>query len=164
MRVSVYLAGAMRFTEGQEAETYDRVWRRAVAAELVSSQVNIYDPMFTEYRYRGKTRIFDKFPSEPNALLHQDLARILRADIVFMNLLSLTPDGGYPHIGTLAELGISIAQHKLLIVVATNPSVTKHPFVRAGATRLLPKLDDGIEYLKGAVAMLLGETVYDSVS
>ena len=181
MQVSIYLAGAMRFVSGDEE--YDRGWRRCVAKEMerFSSRVNVYDPMFDEYLYKGKTKLFDKFASEPNSLLHQDMARILRSDIIFMNLLPLTTEptkyrlevpgrftteapeivegemsGGYPHIGTLAELGISISHQKLLIVLAKNPTVTKHPFVRAGATRILSSLDDGIEYLQGTVGVLLG--------
>ena len=181
MQISIYLAGAMRFVPGDEE--YDRNWRRVVAKEMerFSSRVNVYDPMFDEYLYKGKTKIFDKFASEPNSLLHQDMARILRSDIIFMNLIPLGAEaqnyrlevpsrftteapeiiegsmtGGYPHIGTLAELGISISHQKLLIVLSKNPTVTKHPFVRAGATRILSSLDDGIEYLQGTVGVLLG--------
>jgi hypothetical protein len=172
----------MRFTlPGDEA--YDRGWRRVVAKEMerFSSRVNVYDPMYDEYLSKGKIKIFDKFASEPNSLLHQDMARILRSDIIFMNLIPLGAEaqnyrleiparftteapevvkgvvcGGYSHIGTLAELGISISHQKLLIVIAKNPTVTKHPFVQSGATRILSSLDDGIEYLQGTVGVLLG--------
>jgi hypothetical protein len=182
VQIGIYLAGAMRFSSSED-EDYDRGWRRVVAKEMerFSSRVNVYDPMFDEGFYRGKAKLFDKFVLEPNSLLHQDMARILRSDIIFMNLLPLTTEptkyrlevpsrfttedpevvegvmcGGYPHIGTLAEMGISIIEHKLLIVLSKNPTVTKHPFVRAGATRILSSLDDGIEYLQGTVGVLLG--------
>ena len=182
MQIGIYLAGAMRFSSSED-EAYDRSWRKVVekGMERFSAHVTIFNPMQDEYLYKGKTKLFDKFASEPNSLLHQDMARILRSDVILMNLLPLTTEptkyrlevpsrfttdspeviegemtGGYPHIGTLAELGISISHQKLLIVLAKNPTVTKHPFVRAGATRILPSLDDGIEYLQGTVGVLLG--------
>jgi hypothetical protein len=64
--------------------------------------------------------------------------------------------GGYPYIGSLAEVGIAIAQHKLLVVVAQHPSVLNHPFITAGATRVLTNLNDGIEYLRGLIKTLQG--------
>ena len=182
MQISIYLAGAMRFDAAGD-EAYDRSWRKVVEKEMerFSAHVTIFNPMQDEYLYKGKTKLFDKFSSEPNSLLHQDTARILRSDIIFMNLIPLNPEptkyrleiparftteapeivegtmaGNYPHIGTLAEMGISIIEHKLLIVLAKHPSVTKHPFVRSGATRVLSSLDDGIEYLQGTVGVLLG--------
>ena len=182
MQIGIYLAGAMRFSSSED-EAYDRSWRKVVEKEMerFSAHVTIFNPMQDEYLYKGKTKLFDKFSSEPNSLLHQDTARILRSDIIFMNLIPLNPEptkyrleiparftteapeivegtmaGNYPHIGTLAEMGISIIEHKLLIVLAKHPSVTKHPFVRSGATRVLSSLDDGIEYLQGTVGVLLG--------
>lgn len=154
MPIGVYLAGAMRFDAG-EVEAHDRGWRRAVENRLedLSGSVQVYNPM----RGEMAAALFNKFEIEPNALLHQDMACILRSDVILMNLLTLT--GGYPHIGTLAELGISIAHHKLLIVLADTPTVARHPFVQAGATRVLPNLEQGIEYLRGVIGVLLGETV-----
>jgi hypothetical protein len=175
MQVGIYLAGAMRFI-AEEEENYDRGWRDIVTKEMehFSPSVVILNSMASEIVREGKTRLFDKFSPEPNSILRQDKASIARSDIVFMNLLSLDPEPvkyrlymqstyvegtmrpGYPHIGTLGELGISIAQDKLLIVLATNPEVVDHPFVRGGATRVLPTLEDGIEYLQGLVGVLLG--------
>jgi hypothetical protein len=172
----------MRFDAAGD-EAYDRGWRKVVEKEMerFSASVRIYNPMWDEQVNKGKTKLFDRFTSEPNSLYQQDVARIMRSDIIFMNLLPLTTEptkyrlevpsrfttedpevvegvmcGGYPHIGTLAELGISISHQKLLIVLSKNPTVTKHPFVRAGATRILSSLDDGIEYLQGTVGVLLG--------
>ena len=185
MQVGIYLAGAMRFTP--EEEKYDRGWRDVVTKEMerYSSSVVIFNPMDGKIVHEGETKLFDKFQPEPNSILQMDMVSIARSDIVFMNLVPLdtksikyhlqiptrftldrepvmvegTMEGGYPHIGTLAEMGISIAQRKLLIVIAKNPSVAKHPFVRAGATRILPTLEDGIEYLQGLVGVLLGSEI-----
>ena len=99
--------------------------------------------------------MFTRFSVEPNAILHQDCASIAQSDVIFMNLLPLG-NSDYPFIGTLAELGIGIALHKLLIVVADNPTVTEHPFVKGAATRILPTLDDGLEYLQGLMGALRG--------
>lgn len=152
MSVGIYLAGAMRCTP--TAEKCDRTWRDIVAKDMkwYSPSVVVYNPM------DGKN-LFGKFQPELNSTLQMDVASILRSDIVFMNLLSLVPGGCYPHIGTLAELGISIASHKLLIVIAHNPAVVEHPFIRAAATRILPTLEDGVDYLQGLVGVLLGSEI-----
>jgi len=158
MQVGIYLTGAMRFTPNEEH--HDRGWRDVVtkAMAVYPSKVVIFNPMAGEQVNREGTTLFGKFPLEDNSILQHDLASIARSDIIFMNLLPLM-ESNYPHIGTLAELGISIAQHKLLIVIANNLVVVEHPFVRAGATRILPTLEDGIEYLQGLVGVLLGSEI-----
>jgi nucleoside 2-deoxyribosyltransferase len=175
-QVGVYLAGAMRLLS--DAEKYDQGWRDVVVEKMrkYASSVVIFNPMDSQAGCGGKIKLFGKFSIEANAILQQDVAGILKADIVFMNLLSLDakmvkyrlvmPEGqrnlegklpgGYPHIGTLAELGIAYANHKLLVVLATNPVVTEHPFVRSAATRILPTLDEGITYLQGLTEVLRG--------
>jgi len=179
MQVGIYLAGAMRVTP--EEEDYDRTWRTVVTQrmEQYGSDVLIRNPMDGKIVTAGcEPKLFGQFHPEPNSVLHHDFASIVRSDIIFMNLIPLTDKtveyqlnvttpvgnevhkgtmaGGYPHIGTLSELGISYANRKLLVVVADNPYVIRHPFVRSASTRILPTLDDGIDYLEGLVAVLLG--------
>jgi hypothetical protein len=174
--IGVYLAGAMRFAN--DAERYDRGWRDIVTYQMrrSGSGAVIFNPLDNQTVCGGDVKLFGEFPVEANAILQQDNASIMRSDIIFMNLLSLDPrptkyhlvmppgycnlegkiPGGYPHLGTLSELGISYAAHKLLIILATNPAVTGHPFVQAAATRILPTLDAGIRYLQGLTKVLQG--------
>jgi hypothetical protein len=184
-QVGIYLAGAMRATPDEER--YDRAWRDVVTKEMerYSSNVVIFNPMDGKIVHEGETKLFDKFRPEPNAILHQDMASIAKSNIVFMNLIPLDAgplkyhlqmpsrftldresivvegrmEGSYPHIGTLSEMGMSIITHKLLVVISKNPYVAKHPFVRGGATRILPTLEDGIEYLQGLVGVLSGSDI-----
>lgn len=182
-QIGVYLAGAMRTTPDEEQ--YDRAWRDVVTLEMkrYSPDVVMYNPMDRLIVHEGTTKLFDKFSTEANSIYYQDIAVIGESKIVFMNLLTLEsgktvkyrlelPDRftldraptiiegsmqtDYPHIGTLSEVGITGILKKLFIVVAKNPAVTKHPFIRATATRVTPTLEDGIEYLQGLVGVLMG--------
>ena len=176
--VGIYLAGPMRFTGA--AEAYDREWRENIAYKMSKYlNVTVFNPMDENIVHPGDTGVsgstlFGKFSTTPNAILHQDVQSISRSDIVFANLLSLsqTPvaytlqtsnseikgilPGGYPHIGVLCEVGIAIATHKLLIIVANQQNVVHHPFIAGGATRVLPDLELGLEYLQDLTGVLLG--------
>lgn len=153
--------------------------------------ITIFDPMKQHSNRAGEVRLFDRWSPAALCTLQRDMEYITRSDVVFMNLIPFgvsdqayalnvpsitslgTPTksgtrliegkmaGGYPYIGSLAEVGIAIAQHKLLVVVAHNPSVLNHPFITAGATRVLTNLEDGIEYLRGLVETLQGKETHN---
>lgn len=152
--VTIYLAGGISNSDNN----YDRNWRVDVTRELSlnfsSSNVRVISPMNGKRLTAKDIWKMYGFNTTPNAILHQDLYSVQSSDIVLMNLKTF--DEGHPSIGTFSEMGIAIAEHKLLIVVSENPTVVNHPFVQAGATRIVSNLQDGVDYTIGLLTTLVG--------
>jgi len=156
--VGVYLAGAIRFSP--EEEQYDRDWRTFVQLSLhdeFSNNVTIYDPIRDEsYKGEGTWKLYDgKFKSTPNMILHKDLAAIKQSDIIFMNLIPFNV--GHPNVGTFMELGIAVAERKLLVVITDNFYLANYPLLTAAVTAQFSNVEMGVEFTKGLIRTLIGQ-------
>lgn len=172
--LAVYLAGAIRQSE-REFE-YDKGWRAYAAARiteaLAGEDVRVISPLAFKQFDGGRWTIFNGFEMEDQAVLQQDLQSITRSDIVLMNLLPFenaeqrwgfgnTSEqwfaGGHPNIGTFSEFGIALVQRKPVVVIASDPYLVGHPFIRAGAARIVKTVDEGIDYTIGLISVLLSK-------
>ncbi len=76
----------------------------------------------------------------PNEIMARDLNDITRADILLMEMKA-------PSIGSSCEIMYAWQRQKMIIVVSTNPAVIYHPWVNAIAAKIIPSMDDAIDYL-----------------
>jgi nucleoside 2-deoxyribosyltransferase len=151
-RLTVYLAGAIR-----PENNYDISWRERASSSIYDAireeDVSVISPMSYKSFVDGEWLMFDQFPFTSQSILQQDMMSISLSDIILMNLL---PINEHPMIGTFSEFGIALAQRKPIIVVATDEKLINHPFIAAGAHRILPTVDDAIDYTIGLIGVQLG--------
>jgi nucleoside 2-deoxyribosyltransferase len=173
--ITVYAAGPMRSKLPER--DYDSVWREytkvRIKNELPHEDIRVIDP--TSYKTYSAASdieiIFDKYMMGSQATLQQDMAGIAASDILLMNLLPYQKSfplafdgsldngvgiGDHPSIGTFAEFGIALLSRKPVIVVTQDNYVVNHPFIKAGALKILHTVDDGIDYTIGFIKILLG--------
>jgi hypothetical protein len=124
-------------------------WRLHVAQEF-NGLIHFHNPMcgkeeivmgkrlIRQENYAPSTRNLTKSDS----IFGRDLAMINDSSFLFINLLRATR---FPK-GTIFEMGFGYAKGKLLVVVASDPAITEHPFISRSSV-LFTSLEDSFEFL-----------------
>jgi nucleoside 2-deoxyribosyltransferase len=176
MNVSVYLAGAIRNEEIRRK--YDEAWREHAKNRILKAipdeDIRIISPMAFKSFDGEVWKIFDMFPIDDQATLQQDMTCIAQSDMLLMNLLPFEErysgrfdvaevlsipfgEGCHPNVGTFSEFGIALATRKPVVVVSNDAYIKSHPFMRAGAIKIVSTVDEGIDYIIGLVSVLLSK-------
>ena len=130
---TIYVAGTIAGLSPEE------VMARFASIEksLQESDVKTLNPT------RGKVVAGTDFIEyEPNEIMHRDLNDIRQADLIFAVMPKVS-------IGTSMEIIMARMVYGIpVILVTTDKNVYLHPWIRSLVSKILPTIEDGIEYVR----------------
>jgi nucleoside 2-deoxyribosyltransferase len=122
---TIYLIGPISgctFTEATQ-------WRNDLQIPLAQNGWTVLDPMRGKNHLSAEEKIVlsyeDHIVSRSDSIFQTDLFRVRQADVLLCNLTSMPGHS----IGTFMEMGYGHALGKIIIVIANDPMVVKHPFI-----------------------------------
>jgi nucleoside 2-deoxyribosyltransferase len=135
--MTIYLCGSIT------ADPVTHRWRRVAESIAANLDMTTLSPM----RGKDPDRISkDGLTSDIPAMLFttRDLRDIHNSDVLLLYALGIE-SLDRQSIGTWAEFGIAIERGMPIVVVATAPSVTQHPFVVKWASAVVPTLQEAMQ-------------------
>ena len=129
--MKVYLSGQIAGLTFDEANE----WRQQVADAFATVGIETLNPLRRRMFFNADEEDFS-----PNEIVQRDLTDLRSSDLVLINWSSMS-------IGTACELWECYRSGKPVILVSSDPRITKHPWVQVCATRIFANLAEAIKYI-----------------
>lgn len=125
-------------------------WRKSVT-EKFAGLIKFHNPMYgKEQIVSGKRLIKQENYSpetfnltKPDSIFNRDLVMINNSQFILVNLLNPTK---FPK-GTMFEIGYAYAMRKLVVIIASDPAITEHPFIKQSSVQFT-SFETAFEFLQ----------------
>jgi nucleoside 2-deoxyribosyltransferase len=132
--MKVYVSGPIYIDDKKASDE----WREDAAKILGNEGIHTIDPCRAKATYRVEY-------FTPNEIIFRDLRDIQHADLIYVNLLNLKP-GKLP-IGTVMEIMYAWDLKKPVVLAATDPRITKHPWILAMTVKQFNDQKSAVNYI-----------------
>ena len=135
--LKIYLAGNIA---GHTYADARHCWRRTIAKRLHPKEFAVFSPM-RDWEEMDWDKVIDDKDVKETGFVLRDLWDVDQCDVIVAKL-------DWCSIGTAMEMGWAAKAQKLLLVIASNEAIARHPFIRQLAWMVVPDEEIAITQLK----------------
>ena len=132
--MKVYLSGPIAGLTFDEANG----WRQEVTDAFAKVGITTLNPLRRRMFFNADDE--DAANSAPNEIVQRDVGDVRAADLTLIYWTGMS-------LGTACELWECHREGKPVILVSSDPRITKHPWVQVCATRVFDNLREAVKYI-----------------